>query len=173
MKILGIKWKFCRGKIILSLLTLSIFFYHDTKSNQMSEDAAKILNYKEYLKQYPFNTRAKEFWKLFRVRGSLENRHIPFYMCQHCSNKLYNNQEKLKFEVDSEEKFAGCHINFILCEDCIERNIFEVNNYIYKYCVQRKSQVQNTVSITEGGTEVSASSQTSSKKKKRSTTPKQ
>ena len=88
----------------------------------MSEDA-KIFNYKEYLKQYPFNTRAKEFWKLFRVRGSLENRHISFYMCQHCSNKLYNNQEKLKFEVDSEEKFAGCHINFIICEDCIEHKI--------------------------------------------------
>lgn len=129
----------------------------------------------EYFKKFPFNSRAREFWKLFKVRGSLENRHIPFYLCQHCSNRVFNDKEKIKYEVNSEGKFTNCHIYFKLCEDCIERNIFEVNNYIYKYSLKRKTNLQNTVSINPDETDQKnqASSQISLSKqsKKKCTTP--
>ena len=101
--------------------------------------ASKIFSYTEFLKEFPFKKRAREFWKLFKLRGTLENRHLNFNVCQDCANRLFKDDEKLKFETDHDSNFSSLLISFRLCEDCVERNIFETNSYIFKYSVKRKN----------------------------------
>ena len=106
----------------------------------------KLYTLSEYIKEFPLNKRVREFWKLFKTRGSLDNRHLSFNICRDCSNYLFENKERLKFETDEESNFLCVLISFRLCEDCVERNIFEVNSYIFKYRLKPKNQA-NTVSI--------------------------
>lgn len=104
-------------------------------------------SFSEYLKKFPRDRRAREYWKLFKVRGSLDNRHINFVLCNVCSTKIYNNEDKFKFIVDNDGNFTCLRISFDLCEDCIASNIFQVNSYIFKYSLKRKASDKNTVSV--------------------------
>lgn len=106
----------------------------------------KIFSFTEYIKEFPSNKRVREFWKLFKTRGSLDNRHLCFNICQDCANYLFNDKEKLKFETDKDSELLCVLIGFKLCEDCVERNVFEVNSYIYKYALRRRNQ-PNSVTI--------------------------
>ena len=106
----------------------------------------KLFTFPEYLNEFTLHRRAREFWKLFKIRGSLDNRHLCFNICHDCANILFNDKEKLKFETDKESNLASILISFRLCEDCVERNVFETNSYIFKYGHKRRNQ-PNTVSI--------------------------
>lgn len=113
----------------------------------MSEN--KSYSYSEYIEEYPKNRRAREYWKLFKVKGPLDSRHVSYYLCEYCSNQLYNNKEKLTFEVDADGNLACVKICFKLCEDCIERNIYETNTYIYKYSLKHKARINNTIELDD------------------------
>ena len=105
-----------------------------------------IFAYIEYLKQFPLNKSAKEFWKVFKIRGGIDNRHLSFNVCKTCTDRVFKDKEKLKVETDKDSNISCLVISFRLCEECIDRNVFETNSYIYKYAHKRRSQA-NTISI--------------------------
>ena len=100
----------------------------------------------DYIKKFPDDRRSREYWKLYKVRGTLDNRHLNFVLCKDCSDKIYKDQEKLEYIVDKNGNFTAVRLKFELCEDCIARNLYETNSYIYKYSLKRKNnQPENTV----------------------------
>ena len=104
----------------------------------------------DYIKKFPQDRRSKEYWKLYKVRGPLDNRHLNFVLCKDCSNKIYKDQEKLEYIVDKDDNFTAVRLKFELCDDCIARNLFETNSSIYKYSRKRNNkQPENTVSISK------------------------
>ena len=109
----------------------------------------KSFSYAKYIEEYPSNSRAREYWKLFKVKGPLDSRHLCYYLCQFCSTQLYNDKEKLKFNVDNQGNLLGVDINFKLCENCIERNIYETNTYIYKCTLKHKRPINNTIELED------------------------
>ena len=104
----------------------------------------KVFTLLEYIKEFPLKRNAKEFWKLFKVRGALDNRHLSFNVCRDCANTIYNDKEKLKIETDKESNLSSILISFRLCEDCAERNVYEVNSYIF-WCGYKRRNQKNTV----------------------------
>ena len=108
---------------------------------------SKQYSFTEYRELFPQDRRTREFWKLFKIKGSLDNRHLNFVVCNTCGSKIFNDKEKLKFNVDKEGKLTSLNINFDLCEDCVAVNIFQTNSYIFKYGLKRKAEAKNTVSI--------------------------
>ena len=103
----------------------------------------KIFTFSEYLKEFTF---LKRILEIVQIHGSLDNHHLCFNICHDCANIVFNDKEKLKFETDKESNLASILISFRLCEDCVERNVFETNSYIFKYGHKRRNQ-PNTVSI--------------------------
>ena len=109
----------------------------------------QIFSYVEFLKQFPSNSRAREYWRLFKVKGGLDNRHLSFNICQLCTSNLFKDKERLKIELDKDSNCCSI-ISFKLCEDCIERNIFETNSYIYKYSLKKRNvSASNSVSVEQ------------------------
>ena len=84
---------------------------------------------------------------MFKVRGSLDNRHINFIVCNNCSSNIFNDKNKIKFKVDNDGTIITTIISFDLCENCVSRNVFEVNSYIFKYTTKQIAKAKNTVNI--------------------------
>ena len=97
----------------------------------------KTYSYSEYLKKYTSDHRAREYWKLLKIRGRNDNRHIQFNLCQKCIPALYANKNRMMCNVSKDGKLENVNINVPLCESCIERNLFEVNTYVYKCSLKR------------------------------------
>ena len=94
----------------------------------------KIFTYPEYLKKYTSDHRAREYLNLFKIRGRRNDKtYIQFNLCQRCITNLYANKNRMLCSVNKEGKLHNIHINIGLCEWCIERNLFEVSSYVYKY----------------------------------------
>lgn len=101
-------------------------------------DSEKSYLYGEYLKKYPSNFRVSEYGKLFKLRGRTDNKHIRFNLCPSCITNLYSNPNKLSFNVRN-GILQNVNINIRFCESCIERNLYEVNSYVYKCSLKRLS----------------------------------
>ena len=109
--------------------------------------ADRIHSYSDYLNHFKGYKTAREYWKLFKVRGSLDNRHINFIVCNNCSSNIFNDKNKIKFKVDTDGTITSTIISFDLCENCVNRNVFEVNSYIFKYTTKQIAKAKNTVNI--------------------------
>ena len=105
-------------------------------------DSEKSYPYGEYMKKFPGNFRASEYGKLFKLRGRTENKHIRFNLCPSCISNLYSNHNKLSFNVRN-GILQSININIRLCESCIERNLYEVNSYVYKSSLKRLSSLND------------------------------
>ena len=105
-------------------------------------DSEKSYPYGEYMKKFPGNFRASEYGKLFKLRGRTENKHIRFNLCPSCISILYSNPNKLSFNVRN-GILQSININIQLCESCIERNLYEVNSYVYKSSLKRLSSLND------------------------------
>ena len=105
-------------------------------------DSEKSYPYGEYMKKFPGNFRASEYEKLFKLRGRTENKHIRFNLCPSCISILYSNPNKLSFNVRN-GILQSININIQLCESCIERNLYEVNSYVYKSSLKRLSSLND------------------------------
>ena len=105
-------------------------------------DSEKLYSYGEYMKKFPGNFRASEYGKLFELRGRTENKHIRFNLCPPCITNLCSNPNKLSFNVRN-GILQSININIQLCESCIERNLYEVNSYIYKSSLRRLSSLND------------------------------
>ena len=106
-------------------------------------ETEKAYNYSEYLKKFPSNYRAREYWKLFKIRGRKDNRYLQFNLCQECIPKLYANKARMMCNVNKEDKLQNININMQLCESCIARNLFEVCSYEYKCGLKRPFTATN------------------------------
>ena len=113
--------------------------------------ADRVYSYSDYLKHFKGDKTAREYWKLFKVRGSLDNRHINFIVCNNCSSNIFNDKNKIKFKVDNDGTIITTIISFDLCENCVSRNVFEVNSYIFKYTTKQIAKAKNTVNIDSSG----------------------
>ena len=100
-------------------------------------DSNKSYHYSDYLKKYTSDYRAREYWKLFKIRGRKDNRHIQFNLCESCITNLYANKNKLMCNINKEGKLQNINISIDICELCIERNLFEVSSYVYKCSLKR------------------------------------
>ena len=105
-------------------------------------DSEKSYSYGEYMKKFPGNFRASEYGKLFKLRGRTENKHIRFNLCPSCITNLYSNPNKLSFNVRN-GILQNININIKLCESCIERNLYEVNSYVYKSSLRRLNSLND------------------------------
>ena len=101
----------------------------------------KAYSYSEYLQKFGSDHRAREYWKLFKIRGRNDNRHIQFNLCQKCIPAMYANKNRMICNVSKDSKLENININIPLCESCIERNLFEVSTYVYKCSLKRPTAV--------------------------------
>jgi hypothetical protein len=103
----------------------------ELKSESNNEEKAniQILSFTEYRAMFP--TDRREFWKLYRAKGAIDSRKIEHFGCDSCLTKMFNNKDKIKYMV-KEGKLVGVNCNHDLCEECIDRTIYEVNGYIYR-----------------------------------------
>jgi hypothetical protein len=101
----------------------------NAESNNEEKSDIQILSFTGYRTMFP--TERREFWKLYRAKGPLDGRKIEHFGCDSCLTKMFNNKDKIKYMV-KEGKLVGVNCNHDLCDECIDRTIYEVNGYIYR-----------------------------------------